>query len=200
MFHTSTFLQCLHVIWRSEYGCMSWLSCNEVEVVVVVAWSLTACRDGVSTVWAFVCVTPLETVGATARRDGCWVREHWSRWTFNNEYWFSLARWLPKKRPLYETGFQHLFMRYQWILLARQLGEMAAERETTDQDRSSTLNTGHWTSLAWQPGKMAAKGETTVRDRVSTFLAGKKTRYCWRTSQEKALNSSICKRETTECF
>lgn len=173
MFHTSTFLQCLHVIWRSEYRCMSWLSCNEVEVVVV-AWPLTAWRDGVSTVWAFVCVTPLETVGATARRDGCRVRDHWSRWTFNNEYWFSLARWLPKKRPLYETGFQHLFMRNQWILLARQLGEMAAERETTDQDRSSTLNTGHWTSLAWQPGKMAAKGETTVRDRVSTFLAGKK--------------------------
>lgn len=185
MFHTSTFLQCLHVIWCSEYGCMSWLSCNEVEVVVV-AWTLTAWRDGVSTVWAFVYVTPLETVGVTARRDGSWVRDHWSRWTFNNEYWTLSALQPGKMATKEETTVWNrvstLFMRYQWILLTRQLGEMAAERETTDQDRSSTLNTGHWTSLAWQPGKMAAEGETTVRDRVSTFLAGKKTRYCWHTS------------------
>lgn len=178
MFHTSTFLQCLHVIWRSEYRCMSWLSCNEVEVVVVVvAWLLTAWRDGVSTVWAIVCVIhwkllarqlgEMAAEGETTDLDGLS--------TLNTGHCqpYSLARWLPRKRPLYETGFQHLFMRNQWILLARQLGKLAAEWEITDQDRILTLNTGHWTLLAWQPGKMAAEGETTVRDRVSTFLAKK---------------------------
>lgn len=158
MFHTSTFLQCLHVIWCSEYGCMSWLSCNEVEVVVV-AWTLTAWRDGVSTVWAFVYVTPLETVGVTARRDGSWVRDHWSRWTFNNEYWTLSALQPGKMATKEETTVWNRVSTFVYALPVDIVGAPARRNGCRARDHWSRqkFNIEYWTLdivglTAWQDG------------------------------------------------